>query len=79
MKKKINFYIFKYFILVVIFFSLIKSTDFLKKVYFTNKYNYEQRIAKSYNYCNDESIAFLHFLKKKYNFKNEIKVIDINS
>ena len=76
MKKKINFYIFKYFILVVIFFSLIKSTDFLKKVYFTNKYNYEQRIAKSYNYCNDESIAFLHFLKKKYNFKNEIKIID---
>ena len=76
MKNKIKFYIFRYFILIVIFFSLIKSTDFLKKVYFLNKYNYNQRIGKNYDFCKNGSVPFLHFLKSKYKLKKKVKIVD---
>ena len=66
MKKKGKFYFFKYFILAVVLFSLIKITDFSKKIYFVNKYDYNQRIRINYSYCKDGSIPFLLFIKENY-------------
>ena len=76
MKKRSEFYILRYFILIVIFFSLIKSTNLLKNVYFVKVYNYDTRITKNYNYCEDESVAFLHFLKSKYKLNKKVKIIN---
>ena len=63
MKKKVKFYFFKYFILIVILFFLIKITDFFQKVYFINKYDHNHRIRINYGYCEGGSIPFLHFIK----------------
>jgi hypothetical protein len=76
MKKKIEFYILKYFILIIVFFSLIGSTNFLKKVYFVNRDAYDSRIVKNYNFCKDESVAFLYFLKSKYKLNKRVKIVN---
>ena len=76
MKKELEIYILKYFVLIIIFFSLIKSTDFLRKIYFLGKYDYTQRIGRSYNFCKDGSVPFLYFLKDKYRLSKKVKIID---
>mgnify|MGYP000533613852 CR=1 FL=1 len=76
MKKELKIYTLRYFILIIIFFSLIKSTDFFKKIYFLDVYDYSQRISKNYSLCKKGSIPFLHFLKKKYKLNQKIKTID---
>jgi hypothetical protein len=76
MKKKIEFYILKYFILIIVSLSLIGSTNFLKKIYFVNRDGYDSRIAKNYSFCKDESVAFLYFLKLKYELNKRVKIIN---
>ena len=76
MKKKLEFYTLKYFILIVVFFSLIASTNFLKKIYFVNRDSHDDRIAKNYNFCKDESVAFLRFLKSKYKLSKKVEIYD---
>ena len=76
MKKELKIYTLRYLILIIIFFSLIKSTDFFKKIYFLSTYDYSARIAKNYSFCKEGSIPFLHFLKKKYKLNQKIKTID---
>ena len=76
MKKKIKFYIFKYFILIIVFFSLIGSTNFLKNVYFVNRDGYDSRIVKNYGFCKDESVGFLHFIKSKYKLNKRVKIVN---
>ena len=76
MKEEIKNYILKYFIIIIVFFSLIKSTDFFKKVYFLSVYDYNQRITINYSLCGKGSVAFLHYLKKKYKLNKKIKIID---
>ena len=76
MKKKLEFYFLKYFILFIVFFSLIGSTNFFKKIYFVNRDDYNSRIAKNYNFCKDESVGFLHFIKSKYKLNKKIKIVN---
>ena len=66
MKKGSEFYVLRYFILIIVFFSLIGSTNFPKNIYFINRDGYDSRIAKNYSFCKDGSVAFLHFLKSQY-------------
>ena len=76
MKKKLEFYFFRYFILIVVFFSLIGSTDFFKKIYFVNRDDYDSRIAKNYSFCKDESVGFLHFIKSKYKLNKKVEIVN---
>ena len=76
MKKKIEFYILKYFILIIVFFPLIGVTNFLKNVYFVNKDGYDKRVKESYSLCKDESVAFLLFLKSEYKLDKRVKIIN---
>ena len=78
MKKKLKIYFLRYFILIIILFSLITSTDFFKKIYFLSTYGHSARIAKNYSFCKKGSIPFLHFLKKKYKLSQKIKTVDYN-
>ena len=76
MKKKLEFYFLRYFILIVVVVFLIESTNFFKKIYFVNKYNYNSRIAKNYSFCKDESVGFLHFIKSKYKLNKRVKIVN---
>ena len=76
MKKKLEFYFLRYFILIVVFFSLIGSTNFLKKVYFVNRDDYDSRIVKNYSFCKDGSVGFLHFIKSKYKLNKRVKIVN---
>ena len=76
MIKKLKLHTFRYFILIVVFFALLGSTNFLKKIYFINKYEYVERIGKNYSFCKNGSIPFLHYLKTKYNLDKNIKIVD---
>ena len=91
MKKKIEFYILKYFILIIVFFALIGGTNFLKNVYFVNKDGYDKTYP-SIELVRIENIFFkkkgnlldfgcgpgsngLHFLKKGF----QVTFCDISS
>ena len=76
MKKKLEFYFLRYFILIVVFFSLIGSTNFFKKIYFVNRDDYDSRIAINYSFCKDESVGFLHFIKSKYKLNKRVKIVN---
>ena len=76
MKQKLKVYTFKYFILIVIFFSLIEITDVLRKVYFLSRDSYIERIGKNYSFCKDGSIPFLYFLKDKYQLNKKVEIFD---
>ena len=76
MKKGSEIYILRYFILIIVFFSLVGSTNFPKNIYFINRDGYDSRIAKNYSFCKDGSVAFLHFLKSKYKLNKKVKIVN---
>ena len=40
----------------------------------TGNFNYDKRLADAYDYCNNESLGFLSFLKKKYKNMDNIEI-----
>tara|TARA_B100000767_G_C19604871_1_gene467290 strand:- start:181 stop:888 length:708 start_codon:yes stop_codon:yes gene_type:complete len=58
------------FIIVTIFhnFSLAKN------IYSIAKYEYDLRLSNTYDYCDNESIGFLSYIKKKYKINDEIQI-----
>ena len=58
------------FIIVTIFhnFSLAKN------IYSIAKYKYDLRLPNTYDYCDNESIGFLSYDKKKYKINDEIQI-----
>ena len=76
MKKLFKNNILKYFLIIVVFFSIIKSTNFLQNVYFVNRDSYDDRIEKNYSSCKGESVAFLYSLKSKYKLNKKVKIVD---
>ena len=56
-KKKIVFFLISIILLTQIFGTF-------KKVRTINNFNYDKRLADAYDYCNNESLGFLTFLKK---------------
>ncbi len=70
-KKKINILL----ILICLFFLLNKNNS-IKDLYNILNFNEDTRITKTYGYCGGESIGYLRYLKKKYNFKSNPKIIN---
>ena len=60
-------------ILIILFFS---NTNFYKNVIKIITKNYETRIIETYGFCGGESIGFLKFLKNKYKFTDNPKIIN---
>ena len=67
-KKKIILY----FIIILLLFS----TNFFVNFYNITKFNYEQRLTKVYGFCSKESIGYLNYLKTKYKFDKNIKIVN---
>ena len=70
--KKINQHIL--LVILIIFFSV--KVDFIKNFYNIFSKNYDQRTSKVYDYCFEEGIGYLKYIKKKFNIKVSPKIIN---
>ena len=51
-------------------------SNFFYNVYYVIKNNYQSRLNYHYGYCEKESYGYIDYLYKKYNFENNIKIIN---
>ena len=66
----------KKIIISIIIILLLFITNFFINFYNIIKFNYEQRLTKVYGFCSKESIGYLNYLKKKYRFNKNVKIIN---
>ena len=52
------------------------TTDFFRNFYNLIRFNYDQRIFNTYGFCSRESIGYLNYIKAKYKFSHNIRVIN---
>lgn len=64
----------KYIIIIILVIALFHNFNTPKNLYSILKNNYKDRIIMSYdsNFCRNESIGFLSYVKDKYNIKKPI-------
>lgn len=62
--------------LIFIFIIIIISHNFnsAKNAYLIIKNEYNKRLVNSYEFCRNESIGFLDYVKKKYKINNFITI-----
>ena len=64
----------------IIIFSVVLlfliTTDFFINFYNLIRFNYDQRIVNAYGFCSRESIGYLNYIKAKYKFSHNIRVIN---
>ena len=64
----------------IIIFSVVLlfliATDFFRNFYNLIRFNYDQRIINAYGFCSRESIGYLNYIKAKYKFNDNIRVIN---
>ena len=70
--KKINKHIF--LVILIIFFSV--KIDFFKSFYNIFSKNYDERMRIVYDFCFEEGIGYLRYIKKKFNIKDNPKIIN---
>ena len=70
--KKINKHIL--LVILIIFFSI--KIDFFKSFYNIFSKNYDERIRIVYDFCFEEGIGYLRYIKKKFNIKDNPKIIN---
>ena len=70
-KKNVGILIVGFLILIFIF-----NQNLVRKFYNIINFDYESRISKSGGYCSDDSVGYLRYLKKKYDFKFNPTVIN---
>ena len=65
----------KILLLILILFCGI-NTNFFRNFAEVILYKFDDRIVKKYGFCSDESIGYLLYLKKKYEIKDNPKIIN---
>ena len=70
--KKINKHIL--LVILIIFFAI--KIDFFKSFYNIFSKNYDERIRIVYDFCFEEGIGYLRYIKKKFNIKDNPKIIN---
>ena len=65
-----------YFISIISLIMIFYKTAFLKNLTNILKNNENERIINVYGYCNNESIGYLKYLKKKYDIRSNYKIIN---
>ena len=61
-------------LILIIIFSI--NTNFYKNLYEIISHKFDNRITKTYGYCNGESIGYLLSIKKKYQINDNPKIIN---
>ena len=62
-------------LLILIIFTGI-SSNFFRNLTEVILYKFDDRIAKEYGFCSDESIGYLLYLKNKYKIKDNPKIVN---
>ena len=70
-KKNVGILIVGFLVLIFIF-----NQNLVRKFYNIINFDYESRISKSSGYCSYDSVGYLRYLKKKYDFKFNPTVIN---
>ena len=70
-KKNVGILIVGFLVLIFIF-----NQNLVRKFYNIINFDYESRISKSNGYCSEDSVGYLRYLKKKYDFKFNPTVIN---
>ena len=63
-------------ILIIFFIILLNHFNFFKNFYFLVNRDFSTRLNKVYEFCNKESVGFLFYIKKKYEIKQSIPIIN---
>jgi hypothetical protein len=76
-KKKLIYKIDKRLIIITLLIIVfIDNTNLFKNAVKLIQKNYETRIVETYGFCGGESIGFLKYLKNKYKFNDNPKIIN---
>ena len=67
---------FNFLLILICLFVLMSRTDFIKDFSRVLKFNEPSRIVDRYGFCGGESIGYLRYLKEKFNFKSNPKIIN---
>jgi hypothetical protein len=65
-----------YLIISFLILILIYNNNLAKKTYKILSIDYNDRINNIYGFCRKESVGYLKYIKKKYNIKNNLKIIN---
>ena len=60
--------------IILITFLIIQNFSVAKNIFLIYKNKYDARLVNSYDYCRNESIGFLSYIKNKHQIKNSIKI-----
>ena len=69
---KYKFINLKNLIFVLIIIVIFHSFNSAKNAYLIIKNDHNKRLVNSYEFCGNESIGFLNYIKKKYKIKDTI-------
>ena len=61
-------------ILIIFFIILLNNLNFFKNFYFLVNKDFSTRLNKAYDFCGNESVGFLFYIKKKYEIKQSIPI-----
>ena len=67
---------FNFLLILISLFVLMNKTDFIKDFSRVLKFNEPSRIVDKYGFCGGESIGYLKYLKEKFKFKSNPKIIN---
>ena len=71
---KYKIIIFKNLIFILIIIVIFYSFNSAKNAYLIIKNDHNQRLVNSYEFCKNESIGFLNYIKEKYKINNYITI-----
>ena len=63
-------------VLLILIIALSIKTNFFKNLAQVSLYKFDDRIISRYGYCSGESIGYLLYLKKKYQIKDNPKIVN---
>ena len=58
-----------FFLALVLVIAILENSQTLRKSFFLISKDYKKRMIDHHGYCGNESVGFLDYLYKKYNFK----------
>ena len=70
---------YKFYIILILVLILVKQIDIFKKTYFTLTRSYDSRLVSNYEFCGQESIGFLSYIKAKFNIDSIVPIINFES
>ena len=65
------------FFLIILLFIMHSNKSFYN-LYILAKFNIDERLTKSYGYCNDASYGFINEIYKEYSIKENILILNDN-